>query len=195
MAAIGPQAPECVAALRNIASQGTGTDRIAVGEAIRVLTGDCEPLLTAVLHGLDEGADSLRAAAVAAADLPDRAAVLVPAVIAALRANSAPTPSLPDHTARIRLARTLWRLTGEADQVIPVLGASLQLARELYTGSTVIDAVDAAAEMGDRARGLLPAIERALGDPIVCPAAARALLAIDPEGEWATAKREQLAES
>jgi hypothetical protein len=194
LAVIRPQGPECVAALRNFAVEGRATDRIAVSEAIRALTGDSGPLLTAVLHGLTEGADSLRAAATAAANLPGDAAVLTPAIADALRANSAPTPSLPDHNARIRLARTLWQFTGEADQVIPVLRASLQLAGELYTGWTVAEAADAAAELGDKARDLLPAIEQALDDPIGCPAAARALLIIDPEGEWATVKREKLAD-
>jgi hypothetical protein len=196
-----------VGALREIFGQADvdATARIAVAEAIRVLTGDSEPLLDAVLSclsrfsgpgnptGSSRADDELRAAARAAADLPAHAATLVPRLTKALLDAPPPGPSLPAHSSRIQLVSTLHRLTGESAPAIPVLRESLSLAGELYTGWTVAEAADAAAALGGDARSLLPAIESALEEPMACPAAARALLTIDPDGEWANGKCEQLA--
>ena len=217
LAAICPQGPEsesdadalfAVEALREMFGRTdvAATARIAVAEAIRALTGDSEPLLDAVLNclssfsgpgnpiGPSRSDDTLRAAAKAAADLPDHAAALVPRLTAALLDAPPTGPSLPAHSSRIQLVSTLYQLTGESALAIPVLRGSLSLVGELYTGWTIVAAADAAAALGGDARDLLPAIESALEDPIAGPAAARALLTIDPGGEWANSKREQLTE-
>ena len=171
------------------------TERIAVGQAIRVLgDGDSAPLLEAVLHALDAEHDHLSAAAEAAADLPEYADVLVPRMIEALASIPAVTPSLPAHGARMKLGHTLWRFTGEPEQLISVLRDTLGLAGESLTSWTVAAAADNATELGPLARDLRPGIEAALEAPRACPAAARALLAIDPEGVWATDRREELVE-
>lgn len=197
-----------VGALREIFGQAdvAATARIAVAEAIRALTGDSEPLLDVVLSSLSRfsgpdnpadshrGDDELRAAAKAAADLPAHAAILVPRLTEALLDAPPPGPSLPAHNSRIQLVSTLYRLTGDSASAIPALRESLALAGELYTGWTVAGAADAAAALGSGARSLLPAIESALEEPVACAAAARALLMIDPDGEWANGKREQLAD-
>ena len=171
------------------------TERIAVGQAIRVLSeGDSAPLLEAILHALGAEHDHLSAAAEAAADLPEHADVLVPRMIEALASIPAATPSLPAHGARMKLGHTLWRLTGDPGPLISVLRDTLDLAGESLTSWTVAAAADKATELGPLARELRPGIEAALQDARACPAAARALLAIDPEGTWATDRREELAE-
>ena len=210
LAEINPQGPESedvAAALREILGQAdvAAAARIAVAEALRTLTSDPEPLLEAVVSclvhfsgpdnptGRTRDDDQLRAAAKAAADLPDHAAVLVPRLTQALLDAPPTGPSLPAHSARIHLVSTLHQLTGDSALAIPVLRESLALAGEFYTGWTVAAAADAAAALGGDARDLLPAIEPALDDPIACPAAAQALLTIDPDGEWVNDKRDQIA--
>lgn len=210
LAAILPQGPESEdvsAALRETLGQKdvAAAARIAVAEAIRAITGDPEPLLDTVLTCLDHFSgpdnptgrtrddDQLRAAATAAADLPAHADTLVPRLTRALLDAPPTGPSLPAHSSRIHLVSTLYQLTGESMLAIPVLRESLSLVGEFYTGWTVAAAADAAAALGGDARDLLSTIELALDDPIACPAAAQALLTIDPDGEWANGKRDQLA--
>jgi hypothetical protein len=200
LAAIRPQAPETVSALRTVAAdlaqvprqQGNVTARIVVAQAIRALGHDSAPLLEAVLYGLST--EYVAAAAEAAADLPGHADVLVPRMIEALAAIPASTPSLPAHHGRIDLGYALWRFTGAPDHLVSVLRDALDLAGESLTGWTVAAAADKAAELGPLARDLRPAIEAALEDARARPSAARALLAIDPEGAWATTRREELVE-
>jgi hypothetical protein len=200
LAAIRPQAPETGSAPRTVAAdlaqvprqQDNVTARIVVAQAIRALGHDSAPLLEAVLHGLNT--EYVAVAAEAAADLPEHADVLVPRMIEALAAIPASTPSLPAHYGRMDLGYALWRFTGAPDHLVSVLRDALDLAGESLTGWTVAAAADKAAELGPLARDLRPAIEAALEDARARPSAARALLAIDPEGPWATTRREELVE-
>lgn len=185
-------ADEVVTALRAVAGQGDTSAHIAVAEAIRSLTGDSGPLLEIVLGALDGAGNSLSAAAMAAAELPEHAAALVPRLTEALLASPAPGESLPAHGDRIQLVSALHRLSGDTEHAIPVLRESLSLASELFTGWTVAKAADAAAALGADGRVLLPELTSALGDQIACPAAAEALLAIDPKGPWAEVDLETL---
>jgi hypothetical protein len=133
-------------------------------------------------------------AAEAAADLAGHAGALVPLLLQALQDIAVPTPNLPAHQARRQLGRALWLLTDRPDHAIDVLRGTLGLAGEMFTSWTVADAADLAAERGPAARELVPHLEAALDDPISCPAAAHALLTIDPDGPWSGPRREELAE-
>ncbi|WP_405494337.1 hypothetical protein [Nocardia sp. NBC_00511] len=204
LAAIGIPNEEAVASLRRIAgdSHGAARTRITAAKAIRALTGETHLLLEMVIELLAEspitrGAaayEALQPAAEAAAELPDHAATLTPHLIAALHSVPMPTPALVAHEIRISLARTLWRFSTDAEPLLSVLSDTLALAGEFATGSTVARAAEAAADLGPTARPLLPALETALTDPLSCPAAARALLDIDPDSAWTTINREQLVE-
>lgn len=201
LAAISARSTESIAALRAIAESVDLDDavqaRIAAAQAIRTLTQDSGPLLAAVLFGLttpSKSSDVHATAAEAASGLPDHADLLVPHLLRALEAMPFPTPSLPAHQARMEVGRALWRLTGRPDHAIDILRGTLALAGEQFTSWTVATAADFAAELGPEARPLIPALEAALPDPSSCPAAARALLAVDPEGSLSATRREELVE-
>lgn len=132
----------------------------------------------------------------AAPDRPttEAAATLTPHLHQALQSIPVPTPSIPAHQARMQLARALWRLTGRPEPALDVLRGTLALAGEMFTAWTVAAAADLAAELGPAARGLAPALEAALADPNSCPAAAQALLTVDPDGPWSGPRRAELAD-
>lgn len=188
LAAIRPQAPECVPALRLVAQSADGHDavraRVAAAQAINALTQDAGPLLDAVQFGLttpSKNPDDRATAANAVGELSEHADLLVPLLLEALQAILVPTPSLPAHQARMALGRALWRLTGQPDHAIEVVRSVLDLAGESLTGWTVAAAAEFAAELGPQARALVPSLEAALADPISGPAAERALNVLRPD--------------
>jgi hypothetical protein len=201
VAALPPPSLEGMAQLRRIAATAEGGDavyvRLAAARAIRTLTQDAGPLLAAVEFGLcteSKNPDDRSPAAEAATELPNHADVLAPLLLQALADIPVPTPSLPAHQARITIGRALWLLTGRPEHAIEVLRSTLGLAGEMFTAWKVATAADVAAEIGPAARELVPALEAALADPVSCPAAARALLAVDLDGPWATSRREELTD-
>lgn len=201
LAALRFQSLEGMAQLRRIAATAEGGDavyvRLAAARAIRTLTEDAGPLLAAVEFGLStesKNPDDRGPAAEAATELPDHADVLVPLLLQALADIPVPTPSLPAHQARIDVGRALWLLTGQPEHTIDVLRSTLALAGEMFTAWKVATAADVAAEIGPEARDLVPSLEAALADPVSCPAAVHALLAVDPDGPWATSRRDELAD-
>lgn len=200
LAALRPQSLEGMAQLRRIAATAEGGDavyvRLAAARAIRTLTDDDGPLLAAVEFGLStesKNPDDRGSAAEAATELPEHADVLVPLLLQALADIPVPTPSLPAHQARITIGRALWLLTGRPEHAIDALRSTLGLAGEMFTAWKVATAADVAAEIGPPARDLVASLEAALADPVSCPAAVHALLAVDPGGPWATSRREELA--
>jgi hypothetical protein len=195
---IQPQDPECLAALRSTAAtlkrqQAYGLSRLAVAQAIRDLAKDSEPLLDAVIDGLSDKHVCLEAAQ-AAAESPEHADVLVPRLREALRAISRPNRNSRDHDARVELARTLWLLTGEADELIQALRDSLEPKGAFRGAWYIVRAAEVATELGPLGRELLPMLEPILGNPVACPAAVQALFAIDPERVWEGADRERLVD-
>ena len=165
-----------------------------MAKAIRALSNDSGPLLDVVLDDLAEKNIVPVSAAEAGADLPEHANMLVPRFLDALLAIPVPLVSIHDEKAYIQLARTLWLFTGKADRLIRALRTSLERPTSSQRGWITTLAADAAAELGPPARDLLPALESALEDPAACPAAARALFAIDPDRAWAGADRERLVD-
>lgn len=201
VAALRPRSLEGMAQLRRIAATAEGGDaiyvRLAAARAIRTVAEDAGPLLAAVVFGLStesKNPDERGPAAEAAAELPEHTEVLLPLLLQALADIPVPTPSLPAHQARIDMGRALWVLTGQPEHAIDVLRGTLGLAGEMFTAWTVATAADVAAEIGPAARDLVPSLEDALADPVSCPAAAHALLTVDPGGPWATSRRAELAD-
>ncbi|WP_143765334.1 hypothetical protein [Catenulispora acidiphila] len=202
LAAIGARSLEAMAMLRRVAATADDGDairaRLAAAQAIRVLTQDTDPLVAAVHFGLtaeSKNPDDRAAAAEAATELPEHTDLLAPLLLQVLDGIPVPTPSLPAHQARMKLGHALWLLTGRPESLIDVLRGTLDLAGEMFTAWTVVTAADLAAELGPAARELAPALEAALAEPVSCAAAAQALLAVDPEGPWASgARREELAD-
>jgi HEAT repeat protein len=179
LAAIAGPIPAAVQALSGVAATGRVWLRLLGAASLRSLTGNDEPLLAAIELGLAEGYSALKQAAEAARECSTAAGRLVPALTAALRAG--PDATRPDLRAQIELALTLWHLTGDAAAAIPVLAEALaQDADPRGLTPERRQAADAAAVMGAAARPLILAIVPLLDNTGECPAAAQALLRIDP---------------
>lgn len=194
LAAIGLASPECLAALYAAAERGGMFDRVAVGRALDTLAADAQPLLATILHGLTQQRYDLREAAKAAADLTRHRGVLALPLARALDAAPAPSQTRPDLEARITLAGALWHHTADNARVLPVLAEALGHSGDAFTGWPQAEAANLAAQLGGSARELIPALERLLDNPIVCPAAVRALIALDPEANTTRPQRDRFAD-
>ncbi|MFJ4006678.1 hypothetical protein ACIPWL_24950 [Streptomyces sp. NPDC090023] len=165
-----------VASLRTAAEQGS----LPAAQALYDLIGEPAPLLRCLEEGLRGGARELRDAALATGALGAQGAPLVPALRAALSGSSGDTtPTLDADTA---LAEALWRVTGEADEVIAVLDSVFTRAgRNAWSRWSVVRAARAAALLGPAGRPLVPRLTAVLEEPAQAPAAVLALLAVaDP---------------
>lgn len=194
LAAIGLATPEALAGLYAEADRGGMFDRVAVGRALDTLAADAQPLLATILHGLTRQRYDLREAAKAAADLTRHRSVLALPLARALEAAPAPSRTRPDLEARITLAGALWRHTADSAGVLPVLVEALGHSGDAFTGWPQAEAANLAAQLGESARELIPALDRLLDDPIVCPAAVRALIALDPEENTTRPQRDRFAD-
>jgi HEAT repeats len=177
LAAIVGAIPAVVQALSRAAATGPVWMRLIAADRLRSLTGDEEPLLAAVELGLTQSRGPLKAAAEAARTV-SAAERLKPALTAALHA-AGPDGTRPDTSARIQLALTLWHHTGDAAAVIPVLAEAFGQDANPQRAAPGL-AADAAAVMGAAAKPLIPALVPLLDNTMHCPAAAQALLRIDP---------------
>lgn len=122
----------------------------------------------------------MREAASLAAGLGPEAAALVPALRSAL-SDRAGDRSVPQKDADVEIAAALWRITGDAEEAVPVLAGVLAEAGPLWLRWTFGRAARAAARIGDAARPLVPALEGLLTEPMLVPSAVLALHAIAPE--------------
>ncbi|MGW4204483.1 HEAT repeat domain-containing protein [Streptomyces sp. NPDC004726] len=164
------------ALLRRAADSGSAEDRYAAAEALRALTGETGPLVSALKEALG---DEVRSGIPSAAgSLGAEGAVLVPYLRSAL------TPLGVNRTEPVmktdaEIALALWRLTGEADETLTVLGGVMAEAADgMWMRWAVRSSVRAAAELGPAARPLVPALETLLSRPEHAPTAILALHAI-----------------
>ncbi|MGW6456918.1 HEAT repeat domain-containing protein [Streptomyces sp. NPDC055078] len=165
--------PATAALLRRAAESGEPRDRCAAAEALWSLSGETGPLVTALRDVLREDIDPQVPKTVAALG-PD-AAVLVPELRAALSPGG-DTRTVPAMNTDIQTALALWRLTGDADEAVKVLGGVLAEAADgMWTRWPLTNAARAAAELGPAARELAPALEALLDDPVQAPTAIIAL--------------------
>ncbi|MGW5472581.1 hypothetical protein [Streptomyces chartreusis] len=168
--------------LRKAARKGPEEGRPAAAHALFELTGDAEPLRTAVRSGLAGKLYDIRDAARRGAELGSAGVELVPALRAAL-GDPGQGRTIPRLDADIELAEALWRITGEADEAVRVLASVLAESDGPWFNWTGVRAARLAAQLGPAARPLRPALESMLGTPLHAPACALALLAIGVEDE------------
>ncbi|MEU6017120.1 hypothetical protein ABZ826_24625 [Streptomyces sp. NPDC047515] len=162
------------------ARSGAGDERLAAARAVRELTGEAGPLLTAVSAQLARGGHGIREAAGLAAELGPAAAGLVPALRSALGAPEADR-TIPQLDGDVEIAAALWRITGGAQESVPVLAGVFAETEKLWMRWTFTRASRVAARIGAEARPLVPVLEGLLTDRLQTPAAVLALHAIVPE--------------
>ena len=176
LADIAGATPEAVSLLRQAAAGSAGLNAAA---RLRALTGDEDPLLAAIESALTHAGYGLRHAAEAARTLTP-ATRLIPALAAALDATA--SHARQDDETRIELALALWHHSGDPAPAVEVIAVKLRAdATPPRFGPGAAGAAQAAAVIGPAARPLIPAILPLLDSPEACPAAAQALLRIDPE--------------
>jgi hypothetical protein len=181
LTAVDPAHPDLLPLLRQTAATGRSYERTSAASRLRDLTGEDGPLLAVLEDGLRQHGYQLRSVADDVAKLGPAGASLAPAVTAALHRAVEPRAGFPEQAARIQLALALVSITGDAGPVIPVLAQILGQDRRDDDGPLAATVADAASALGAAAMPLVPAIVPLLDDPAHVPAAAWALLRIDPE--------------
>ncbi|QXE34060.1 hypothetical protein KQY30_06900 [Streptomyces sp. GMY02] len=178
LAAVDPAG--AVAPLREAAVSGPDEGRFAAARALHGLTGESEPLLTALAAELAGGDLHRIREAVGAVDaLGQDATVLLPVLRAAL-GGEGDRRTTPRMDADLETALALWRLTGDPDDAVPVIAGVLADADNEWARWTAIRAARAAARLGPAAAALVPALEHHLTDLHRAPSVALALLAVAP---------------
>lgn len=168
-------------ALRGEARSGRREGRLGAAEALHELTDEAEPLLTVLAERLEDGdPHGRREAASLAAGLGPRAAVLLPALSAAV-SDPAADRTTPELDADIAVAEALWRIAGRAEEAVDLLRGPLSGAGPSWMRWTVSRAARVAAQLGDAGRPLTEALLRLLPEPVQTPVAVLALCAVAPE--------------
>ncbi|MFI6285164.1 HEAT repeat domain-containing protein [Streptomyces sp. NPDC051018] len=158
--------------LREAAGSGPVADRYAAAEALRGLTGETGPLLSALQDFL--GGELRPEIPETAGSLGAEGTALVPHLRAALTPSGGRTVHEMNTDTGIALA--LWRLTGDPAESLTVLrGVLAEAADGMWMRGPVHNACRAAAELGVLARPLAPVLESLLTDPEHAPTAVLAL--------------------
>lgn len=185
--------PRAVAALH--AADLTGQHPVDIGSALHRLSADTGEVVTVVVEALASGGRDVTDAARLAGELggPETSAALLPHLRAALSNTARTTTGAPSESSGegrtnrhfdsdTEIARALWRLTGSADEALPIIAGVLEEADGDWTRWQNVRAAGAAGALGERGRPLAPLLERKLDHPHHAAAAALALLAVDPAG-------------
>ncbi|MFC8244162.1 hypothetical protein [Streptomyces chartreusis] len=178
----GPVRDRVVDGLRKAADTGPEEGRPAAAHALFELTGDAQPLRSAIRSGLSGKLYDIRDAARRSAELGSAGAELVTALRAAL-GDPGQGRTIPRLDADIELAEALWRITGEADEAVRILASVLAESDGPWFRWTGVRAARLAAQLGPAARPLRPVLESMLDTPLHAPACALALLAIGVEDD------------
>ncbi|MGA5820370.1 hypothetical protein ACPC54_21185 [Kitasatospora sp. NPDC094028] len=177
-AGAGPERREqAAAALR------AGAGKLLVAQALHELTGETGPLFAAAGTELAAGPRAVAEAARAVADLGPAAAHLAPALRAVLT-RAIERDTTPEVEADLAVALALWRLAGDAAEVVPVLAAVFDRCegREWFRWTAGRAARDIVV-LGPAGRPLTGRLEALLDDPGQAPSAVLGLLAVaDPAG-------------
>ncbi|MGW1890828.1 HEAT repeat domain-containing protein [Streptomyces sp. NPDC002004] len=170
-----PEARERAAAeLRAAAGDGA----LVVARALYELIGESAALLEALAKRLTGGTHEITEGALAAGELGAAAAAAVPALRAALGRGSAGLTS-PELDADVALASALWRITQDAETVVPALESVLVRAGgSPWFRWSAMRAARTAALLGPAGRPLVARLEELLGDPEQVPVAVLALVAV-----------------
>ncbi|MFF2081598.1 hypothetical protein ACFVXG_43355 [Kitasatospora sp. NPDC058162] len=152
--------------------------KLLVARALHELTGEAGPLLAAAEAALATGVRGAAEGADAAADLGPAAARLTPALREAL-GRTAERDTTPQTDTDLALALGLWRITGEAAEVLPVLASVLDNSRgRQWFHRTAARAAREIAALGPAGRPLAARLHTLLDDPAQAPSAVLALLAV-----------------
>jgi hypothetical protein len=162
------------------ASAGAGP--LPVAQAHFGLTGETEVLLARLARELSDASGDVAWAAQAAGGLGPVAAPLASALRGAVSGRDARGTS-PVLDADVAVADALWRVTGDARSVVPVLDSVfVRAAGERWFRWSAIRAARAAASLGPEGRPLVPRLETLLTNPEQVPAAVLALVAVAERG-------------
>ncbi|MFD5892811.1 hypothetical protein [Streptomyces sp. NPDC060366] len=183
----------------------SGQNPVDIGSALHRLSGgtdgtgdrgDTGAVLSAVVEALASGGRDMTEAAKLAGELggSETSASLLPHLRAALsdtaRRTTDPASDTsgagrtnPDLDSDTEIARALWRLTGSADEALPIIAGVLEEADGDWHRWQNVRAARAAGALGERGRPLAPLLERKLAHREHAAAAALALLAVDPAGQ------------
>ncbi|MFE3021698.1 HEAT repeat domain-containing protein [Streptomyces sp. NPDC059256] len=163
--------------LRRAAVAGEVEARCAAAEALWRLTGETGPLVVALQAALREGSPAPHLVETAGR-LGAAGRELVAELRSALTSAGVGRTNFELET-DLQIALALWRLTGDGDQSVHVVGAVLaETAERMWSGRTRTSAARAAAEIGPAAKPLIPALEALLSDPVQVPGAVLALRSV-----------------
>ncbi|MFJ4849641.1 HEAT repeat domain-containing protein [Streptomyces sp. NPDC088733] len=175
---IGPEQREKAAlALR------AGARKLFVARALHELTGETGPLFAAAEAALATGARDTAESARALACLGPAAAHLAGALRTALE-RTIDCDTTPEVETDLALALALWRITGEADEVVPVLASVFDRSEgRQWFHWTAARAAREIGVLGPAGRPLTARLQALLDDPGKAPSAVLGLLAVaDPAG-------------
>lgn len=180
--AIAAIAGECPPDDRRRAAQvlraSAGAGPLPVAQAHFELTGETEVLLARLARELSDASGDVAWAAQVAGGLGPVAAPLASALRGAVSGKDARGTS-PALDADVAVADALWRVTGDARSVVPVLDSVfVRAAGERWFRWSAIRAARAAASLGPEGRPLVPRLETLLTNPEQVPAAVLALVAV-----------------
>jgi hypothetical protein len=166
-------------ALRLAATQGKRHQRMKVAHALHSLTGDTGPLLAEIESGMSSPTDHYWSVE-AARELGESARPLLPVMREALRRLQQTAPKDSWAGNGLQPAMAIWRLTGETEDVLPILLTDIADPRRQSYGN----AVEAAEELGPAAQSAAVPLARALvSNPYNVMPETRALLSVCREGD------------
>ncbi|WP_050780047.1 hypothetical protein [Streptomyces sp. C] len=163
-----------------------------MAQALHELTGETGPLFTAAEAALATGVRGFVEGANALADLGPAAARIAPALRAAL-GRTIDSDTSAEIDADLALALALWRITGEASEVVPVLASVFDRCEgQRWSHWTTARAAREIAALGPAGRPLTGRLHALLDDPAQAPSAVLGLLAVADPGSL---DRARLAEA
>ncbi|MGZ9935789.1 HEAT repeat domain-containing protein [Streptomyces sp. NC-S4] len=177
-AGVGPEQREQAAtALR------AGAGKLLVARALYELTGEAGPLFAAAEASLATGVRGVAEGARAVAGLGPAAARLAPALRTAL-GRTADRDTTPEVDRDLALALALWRIAGDAAEVVPLLASVFDASEgQQWFHRTAARAARELAVLGPAGRPLTARLHALLDDPAQAPSAVLGLLAVaDPAG-------------
>ncbi|WP_369185670.1 hypothetical protein [Streptomyces sp. Y1] len=177
-AGAGPELRE-----RTAAALRADAGKLPVAKALHELTGETGPLFAAAEAELATGSRDAAEAARALAELGPAAASLAPVLRTAL-GRRIERDTTPEVDTDLALALALWRITGEAAEVVPVLDSVFdRCGGRQWFRWTASRAARGVALLGPAGRPLTARLEALLDDPDQAPSAVLGLLAVaDPAG-------------
>jgi hypothetical protein len=168
LTAIGPAAAAALPALRAVAGGG----RVDAALAVWRLAGEADPLLQAVRWAIDH--DTFCASAIdQLLEIGEHARPLL-GILRRRFLTGKPARIFPTREAQMAAARVVWRLTGDAGEVLPTVRAVLAAGEQ-----PAATAARLAAELGSLAQPLVPMLYKALDDHWLRVDAADALWRLD----------------